>query len=125
VFECAPRELDRHGVLPDDELRVGQQEVGLDLVRELRGSSEALSAPSAWASRIVDSSKAIPAVHELGGPVADRSGLPVHLGDERREEAAAWVDARLDVPQVVVGEPLQALDRGRGGQRRIDDLLAE
>ena len=57
--------------------------------------------------------------------VAHRARVRVHLGGDRREEAAARVDAALDVLEEALGELPQPLEAGGGSQRRLDHLLGE
>ena len=113
------------GILRRDEERVREQQVGVELEREL------LRHPRPRRSRPRPARPSPPArgasIHSpttCERPVAHRARVGVHLGEDRREEAAAREDCR---PRRAPGSaPTRARSRSMpvgGGGRRVDHVL--
>ena len=89
AFDRSARPFDRFGGAGDDVLRVGEEEGGLDLERELRRVFGKIDRAFGlrFANRRLDPRQ--PLAEKGDQTIANRAGLHVHLGQCRGEEATA------------------------------------
>ena len=117
--------LDRRRLLADHELGVREQQVGVELEGELRGVLGRIDRALGLSFPNCRLELSEPLFRQLNGEVAYRTGMGIHLGGDRGEEATAGEDALFDVPQEVLGEPAQPLEPVGGSRGRLDHLLGE
>jgi thioredoxin reductase len=102
------RPLDRRRLLADHKLCVGEEQVGVEFEGELLGILRGID--RAFGLSVPHSRFELPKpfAHDRKRVVAYRARVGVHLGRDRREEAAARIDVALDIPQEALREGGQA-----------------
>jgi Thermophilic metalloprotease (M29) len=125
LVDRSARANERLPVIPGDELRVGEHEIGVELECQLSGVDVGIE--QALGLCVPDR------VLEHPGPFADdgQRQVPhgprarVKLGCDGREEASAGEHGNLDVAQEAVGQHPDALEPVRRARGGLDDELVE